>query len=357
MKRRALVILLVAAGLLGCGKKGPPVAPERRIPATVSDLGAVVEGTAVVVSWTNPGTRADGTRLKDLALVRIYRREEAGDGEPKPAMLSWGKVVGYDERALIRLADPAPAQVEGRRVRWIDRERLAFGQRYVYVLTAEDAIGRSSAPSPRLAVRFLAAPRHPEGLSATPGENQVRLQWTPPALLVDGSPPPGPLAYELLRATSAGGPFQPLHPEPVAATQLIDRDVRNEQTYYYAVRAVRSEPAGRARSDLTAVVAATPVDLTPPSPPAHLVAVPSETAVRLAWNASPEPDVAGYLVYRSTGPGVDFVRLTPAPMAATVFTDRAVERGKTYWYAVTAVDRATRPNESTRSEPVSATVP
>jgi hypothetical protein len=34
-----------------------------------------------------------------------------------------------------------------------------------------------------------------------------------------------------------------------------------------------------------------------------------------------------------------------------------VERGRTYSYAVTAVDRATRPNESARSNEVTATVP
>lgn len=354
---RAGIALLVALTLLGCGKKGPPVAPERRVPVAVSDLSGLVEGSAVILSWSNPGTRADGTRMRDLTTIRIYRREDAGDGEPKPAMLSWGKVVGYDEIAAIRLAEPGPATIEGPRATWADREKLTVGRRYVYVLTAADSLGRSSSPSPRVVVSFLAAPRPPDGLTATAGEGEVRLAWAAPARLVDGSPAPATLGYEVLRAPSAAGPFAPLTPEAIAARDFTDRGLTNEQTYYYAVRAVRTDAAGRARSTLSAVAGATPVDLTPPSPPGSLVAVPAETAVRLAWNASPEDDVAGYLVYRAEAPGAAYVRLTPTPITTTTYIDRTVERGKTYSYVVTAVDRAIRPNESARSQPAGTTVP
>lgn len=352
-----LIVALLAAALAGCGKVGPPVAPEGRVPVAVSDLSAVVEGPAVVLTWSSPGTRADGTRMRDLTTVRVYRREDAGDGEPKPALLSWGKVVGYDEIATIRLAEPGPATIEGPRVTWVDREKLTPGRRYVYVLTAVDSIGRSSPPSPRLVVSFLAAPRPPEGLTATAGEALVRLAWAAPAFLVDGSPAPATLGYEVLRAPNATGGFAPVTPEPIAARDFTDRGLANGQTYYYALRAVRTEPGGRARSTLSPVAAATPVDLTPPTPPRNLVAVPAETAVRLAWNASPEEDVAGYVVYRAEAPGTAYVRLTPTPVTTTTYIDRTVERGRTYSYIVTAVDRAIRPNESARSQPAGATVP
>jgi len=352
----AVFLILLAVVGAGCGKTGPPVAPERRLPTAVSELSAVVEGGAVILTWSNPGTRMDGSRLKDLATVQVYRREDAGDGEPKPAILSWGKIVGYDEVAAIRLATPAPATVEGSRVTWTDAGTLTPGRRYVYVLTAADLIGRSSGPSPRLVVRFLAAPRPPEGLRAEAGEGLVRLGWSPPGLLVDGSPAPGSFAYEVLRGPSPAGPFAAVTPEPIAATAFTNRGLQNEATYYYAVRAVRSEPDGQARSILSPVVAATPVNLTPPSAPTNLVAVPSEAAVRLAWNRSPEEDVAGYIVYRAEAGG-EFARLTLTAITRTTYTDRGVERGKTYSYAVTAVDRATRPNESARSTPARATVP
>ncbi|MGH7262485.1 MAG: fibronectin type III domain-containing protein [Candidatus Rokuibacteriota bacterium] len=353
----AVVIGVTSAGTVGCGKTGPPVAPERRLPVAVSDLSAVIEENALVLTWTNPGVRVDGSRLKDLTMIRIYRREETGDGEPKAAMLSWGKVVGYDEIKAIRLADPAPAKVEASRVTWTDPAKLTLGRRYVYVVTAVDSIGRLSAPSSRLVVTFLAAPRPPVGLTARAGEGQVRLEWSPPALLVDGSAVTGPLSYELLRGASADGPFGAVTPGSISSPGFTDRGLANEQTYYYAVRAVRSEAGLRALSDRSTVVAATPVKLTPPPPPTNLVAVPSAGAVRLVWDASPESDVAGYVVYRAVAPGADWVRLTPTLITRTTYSDQTVERGKTYSYVVTAVDRARRPNESARSAPARATAP
>lgn len=356
MKKLALLGLAILS-LAACGKKGPPVAPERRVPATVSELKAIIEGRAINLEWVNPSARADGSRMKDLTAVRIHRREEPGEGEPKPAMLSWGKVVGYDEIALIRLSEPAPARVEGRTVKWADRQGLRFGQRYVYVVTAHDSIGRSSLPSERLAVAFQSAPLPPSDLLATPGEKQARLTWSPPKGLIDGSALPPGVTYQLLRSDSREGALQPVTTGPITSTAFTDSGLRNEQTYYYAVRALRSGAWGSALSEPSAIAAATPVDLTPPSPPKNLVAVPSEGVVRLAWDPSPEEDVAGYLVYR-TGPGEgEAVKLTSAPIPGTLYTDRSAARGATYRYVVTAVDRASLYNESARSLPASVTVP
>ncbi|MBI4241501.1 MAG: hypothetical protein HY613_07265, partial [Candidatus Rokubacteria bacterium] len=203
------------------------MAPERRVPATVSGFTATVEGRAIMLSWTNPTTRADGTRMKDLTALRVYRREEPGDGEPKPAMLSWGRVVGYDEVAAIRLAEPAPAKVEGSRLTWGDRSNLSLGRRYVYVVTAIDASGRSSMPSERLTVTFLAAPAPPLALSATAGESEVRLEWTRPATLVDGSPLRGTLAYRVLRSTGPDAEPTPVARTPITATTFTDRGLQN----------------------------------------------------------------------------------------------------------------------------------
>jgi hypothetical protein len=355
--RRLSILALVGLVIVACGKRGPPVAPERRLPAGVSELTGAVEGNAIVLSWMNPTTRVDGTRLKDLALLRVYRRAEPDQAEPKPAVLSWGKVVGYDELASIRLDAPAPATVEGNRVRWVDRSGLSVSRRYVYVVTAVDAIGRMSPPSPRLIITFLAAPLPPARLGVTAGENEVRLSWAPPPSLLDGSPLSGRIEYQVLRAAAAGASPMPVMPTPIGETSFTDKGLENERTYYYAVRAVRTEAAGSAVGEPTATVAATPVDLTPPSAPSNLVAVPSEGAVRLAWSPSAEPDVAGYVIYRAPSPGAASVRISLVPAPRTVFTDRDVERGRTYSYAVTAVDRATRPNESARSNEVTATVP
>ncbi|MGH7397054.1 MAG: hypothetical protein ACRELW_05905, partial [Candidatus Rokuibacteriota bacterium] len=97
-------------------------------------------------------------------------------------------------------------------------------------------------------------------------------------------------------------------------------------------------------------------DTTPPAPPAALLAVPSAGTVRLAWNPSASPDVATYAVYRAGETG-DFVRIATTLAVATVYQDRDVRAGTTYRYAVTALDRAERANESPRSNVVTVRVP
>lgn len=350
-----LLLALTAGGLAGCGKKGPPVAPEQRLPMAPVDLHGTVDGDGIVVSWTKPGARVDGTRLRDVSLLKLYRREESGSGPLKSAMLSSGRVVGYDEIAAIRLDAPGPAGVQGSSVTWVDRRGLAFGRRYVYVATAEDSLGRSSAPSERLAVTFLAAPTAPLNLRASPGDRRVTLTWQPPAELRDGSPVAGELRYVVLRGGTVTAALAPVTAEPVPGTSFTDTGLDNDTDYRYAVRAVRVEASGRATGEASAAVTAAPADRTPPSAPGGLVAVPAAGAVRLAWNPSPEPDVALYAVYRAAV-GDDFVRIATTQAVNVVYTDRDVRAGTTYRYAVSALDSARRANESPRSNVVSVTV-
>ncbi len=350
-------LAMAALALAGCGKKGPIVAPERRLPASAAEMSATVEDRAIVVKWANPRNRVDNTRLRDLAVVRLFRREEAPGAEPKPAMRSGDRVVGYQQIAQIALdaAPPPGVQLAGGAVTVTDDKGLSFGRRYVYVATAEDGSGRTSAPSPPTGVTFLAAPTPPPGLSVQAGDRQTRLRWEAPATLIDGAPVSGELRYIVLRAAGEGG-LAPLTPAPIATTTYTDTGLENELSYRYAVKSVRVDPAGTAIGPASAAVAAIPVDTTPPSAPTRLVAIPATGGVRLAWNPSPEEDVAQYAIYRGEGTGA-LTRIATTQAIATLYTDRDVQSGRTYRYAVTALDRAKQANESPRSNEVTVTVP
>jgi len=349
--RRLLAVCLAVGALAACGKKGPPVPPEVRVPTTPGTLHGAVNEDSIVVSWTAPGTRLDGSRLRAISLYRVYRREEADAGPVKSAMLSSGHVVGYDEVATIRPESPAPATVQGNTVTWVDRRALATSRRYVYVVTAEDDIGRTSGPSERLIVPFLAVPQPPRDLTATPGDRRVSLAWQAPAATVEGAAITGEVRYLVLRGVGAEGALASITAQPVGGTTFTDTGIDNDVDYRYAVRAVRVETAVTATGPASAPVTVAPVKTTPPAPPTGLVAVPSSGAVRLAWNPSPEPDVATYAVYRAGETG-EFMRIATAITPATVYVDRDVRAGATYRYAVTAIDRARRPNESARSNVV-----
>jgi hypothetical protein len=77
-------------------------------------------------------------------------------------------------------------------------------------------------------------------------------------------------------------------------------------------------------------------------------------SVDLKWKASVSR-VIGYNVYRSETDGEPYIKLTSAPVRATNYTDRSVQSGHTYFYAVTAVD--SRGKESVHSNQAKALIP
>ena len=349
-----LALLLAALAPAACGRMGPPVAPETRVPQPVADLRAVVRDEAIELTWTVPTNRMDATRLREVAQTRLYRVEDAGAGEPRRALLDGDTVSGWTLLSTTRPTPPA-VSLHGQRLAHVDRRDLVPGRRYTYTVTTTDAQGRTSGPSPRVSARLIAVPEPPADLRATPGEGRVQLTWSPPERLRDGSPVQAPLVYEVLRAAGADEDPTPVARTEPGATTFVDPAAENDRTYWYAVRAVRTEAETTAEGPASARVTATPRDMTPPSAPTALVAVPSTAAVQLVWRASAEPDVAGYIVYRTDAAGVA-ARVGTTRVPDTTFTDRPVASG-TYRYEVTAYDTAAVPNASAPSSPATVTVP
>jgi fibronectin type 3 domain-containing protein len=158
----------------------------------------------------------------------------------------------------------------------------------------------------------------------------------------------------VLRASSPDADLAPVSP-PISDTALTDSNLENDHDYYYAVRAVRSLAGTTIYGRPSPRVAATPRNVTPPSPPANLVGIASEGVVRLSWSPSPEADVVSYIIYRAPEAG-GFERIGSVAAPATTYNDRTVTRG-TYRYAVTAQDNAARPNESRRSNEARVSLP
>src|SRR5206468_3071744 len=165
------------------------------------------------------------------------------------------------EITAVSLDAPAPAFVAGHRVTVTDGRDLTYGRRYTYVVVTADARRRTSPPSRRASVTYIAAPEPPAGVTARPGEREAHLAWQPPARFVDGSAAAGPLAYEVLRAPAADtvrlswspspdsdvagyvvyraaaeGAFVRVGSTRAPTTAFVDRDVPRG-TYRYAVTA------------------------------------------------------------------------------------------------------------------------
>ena len=67
-----VLVLLAAIVATGCGKKGPPLAPFVRVPATVSNVTAQRVGSDIYLSFPVPATNVDGQQPADLASLEVY---------------------------------------------------------------------------------------------------------------------------------------------------------------------------------------------------------------------------------------------------------------------------------------------
>lgn len=352
--RMLLGSALLVAGLLGCGRKGAPVPPRPAAPAAVGALRAQLLDNTILLTWNRPTLNEDGSPLADLLEFRLFRA--VGPTAPPEAR---GRLT-YSLLATVRADQPENAVVqEGQYGFRDDGGSAGFtpGLRYSYRMQAVNRRGEVGARSAEVFVDFTLAPPPPIDPVAVAGDGVVNLTWKPP----EGPVPtgaPAPRGYNIYRGLQPGVyGSQPVNAGPIVQTQFRDTAVVNETTYYYVVRSAGGDRPPWRESTSSNEVSATPIDLTPPAPPRGLTAIPAPGVVSLSWSANTEPDLLGYLVYRRELPGLTPVRLTDAPVQTTTFTDRAVRSGATYLYAVTAVDRSSRRNESAPSVEVSVTVP
>ncbi len=97
-----------------------------------------------------------------------------------------------------------------------------------------------------------------------------------------------------------------------------------------------------------------PSDHSSPAAPSAILKTEMDSSVILDWPDNAEPDVGGYVVYRSTTTGNDYevVASVSTGVTASTYTDTNVTKGEVYFYRVTAVDE--HYNESLMSDEVSA---
>jgi hypothetical protein len=216
---------------------------------------------------------------------------------------------------------------------------------------------------------FLAypAPSPVAEVRATVLEAGVQLEWAAPATAGGGAPLPSLAGFRVYRAEPAPAPpgsarsEEPLLLANAPAPAFLDSQIEWGKTYIYTVRSVAQYGGDSIESADSPPVQVTPKDIFPPAPPLDLVAVyvpaagAAPAAVELSWAISPEPDAAGYYVYRSGEGEANSQRITPALLPTPAFRDMSLVPGARFTYTVTAVDRSG--NESRPSSPVSATIP
>jgi hypothetical protein len=186
-------------------------------------------------------------------------------------------------------------------------------------------------------------PDAPTGLTATPGNSTVSLNW-------NDNTETDLSGYNVYRSTTSGTGYTKLNGSLLGSSNYTDSNANGARTYYYFVTAIDTS---NNESNDSNVVSATPTDTIPPAAPTGLTAIAGNQTVSLDWNNNSESDVNGYNVYRSITSGSGYSKLNGALLSSSNYTDNSVTNWTTYYYVVTAVDIVS--NESGYLTQVSAT--
>ena len=341
----ATIISLI--GVSGCGEKGPPRPPEPRGPFPPERVSARQVGSNALVGFVVPVARG-GKVGQQPARVELIRVSYPPDVEPTldaHAFRRRGEVVytrdgdPLQPGGALTLSDPELAKLAAGGVGYTIR----------YGVLVRDRRGR---PSPLVVAKdlvILRAVAAPGKLRGEPTADGIRLVWDPPAD-ADGA------HYNLYRPPGQRTALdEPLNADPLSTTDYLDTAVETGETYTYFVRAVLADGRPYRESEESEAITLVAEDRFPPVPPRGLVAVQEGRAVRLFWDPNAERDLRGYRLYRQQIEGQeagDWMPVGPEPIEQPLFLDQDVRVGQRWLYRVTAIDRATPPNESGPSETV-----
>lgn len=325
---RVLPALIAAAALLttGCGYTGDPLPPLANIPTRVGDLAAIQRGGRIMVQFTAPPRTTEGVAIKTPLNLDL----RIGTAEPPFSQEAWAAhatpvPAGPVDNGVARYEIPAAA--------WAGKEATLS----VRVLSAR---GKTVGWSNFVNLPVVAPPDRPADVHAEAAAEGVRLTWR-----ARGD------AFRVYRRTG-GDRLAPVANVPQPS--WTDSGAEFGTHYIYQVQTIVKLPNNtEAESDPSEEAGITPVDRFPPAVPAGLNAATAPNSIEISWEGNTETDLAGYLVYRSTGAG-PFEKIGEMATIPS-YSDRAVEHGKTYRYAVSAIDRTG--NESARAAPVEATLP
>jgi hypothetical protein len=328
---RLLFLALAFAGA-GCGQKGPPLAPLRRVPAGLQDFSARRTAGTVRLVFTPPAANTDGSTPADLGRVEVYALTVA-----KPEEAPAGDAFLQKASVVATLDKPVPGERATLEEQITTQEDQGAVRVYVAVAVSRRGGNRSPA-SPRAVVSLADAPSPAGGVGAHHDAKAITVEWLPAT--------PAASAYNVYETKDGVDGASPLNASPLKTPPFTDARLAFGVERCYVVRALSGADTAFVESESSDPACVTPRDTFAPAAPTGLTVVGGEGVISLIWDANSEPDLGGYLVLRGEAPGEKLTRLTPDPIRDTTFRDENVKPGVRYVYAVVAVDTATPPNVS-----------
>ncbi|MGN1315842.1 MAG: fibronectin type III domain-containing protein [Acutalibacteraceae bacterium] len=231
--------------------------------------------SGVTITW-NKVSGAQG--------YRIYRKNSSG---------GWTRIGTTDNNKTFTFTD----------------ESVASGKNYTYTVVAYKDKTTSSYNKTGLTIKHLDAPQ----VTTKVYTNSIKLSWSEVA---------GAKEYVVYRKPAGSDKWTKL----TTTTNLSfkDTNVKNNQTYYYAVRAVNGKTLSGYKT-VKQLFLATP----------NITSVKSvEGGAKVNWEKVSGAE--GYKIYRKTGSGSWTCVGTTKNNSTFTYTDKTVEQGKTYTYTVKA---------------------
>lgn len=210
---------------------------------------------------------------------------------------------------------------------------LVGGETWYYWLNATDISGNTSVFSESASATAIdnIAPSAPQQVEASADFEAVTLTWRKNT--------ESDLANYGLYRSEENIPNTATQIALIAKTDTLytDRNVENDVTYYYWMKAF---DATNNESAFSLGVSATPQDFAP-STPVFTDVFGTDERVEVNWQRNGEPDVQSYTLYRALEN--DFVSsevLALIEHPQNKYTDYEIENGVTYYYWLTVVDAA-----------------
>jgi uncharacterized protein len=289
---------------------------ETSLSATVS---AVTKGKPPVPT----GLKAKGGLVKKVELMWTANPQDDVEGYK----IFWssaptGKFTllkSLDGRQLAQYLDEARG--------W---EKLGDGATYCYTILTFNRVGVESDLSEVVSAVTKPRPLKPVGLK---GESfkvkSVPLAW-------QANREPDIVRYLIYRKNPSSGQtdFSLAGKTPDAATQYVDKDLKDGVTYAYIIRAEDKEGL---ISDFSEEVSLK--TKARPKPPEELTGHYAGGMAQLKWKAGPESDLAHYRVYEKTFWAMESISDAEKVASTGVNLKVVLDKGKKKNYVVTSVDR------------------
>jgi fibronectin type 3 domain-containing protein len=366
----AAPVFLLAALLTGCASIQAPLPPSLELPKPPTDLRAVRKGERVYLFWTLPAQTTDRQNIRHPGPTRICRSLEVLMSDCAP--------VGNEESP--RLAKSSNSEPQAVFVDTLPSElqQQNSNRLVTYAVEALNVHARSAGLSNQVHVPLATTLPPPANFRTEVTADGVDLTWD--CALPDTSD--SSHLYRIYRRSSESGVDLRLAEVDCNGGRYRDRSIEWAKNYEYRITVLTSakineqavpcpgSPALQGKDtrqdcnvvtvegDDSSLQKVFTKDVYPPGVPSGLQAVFSGPGqppfIDLLWAPATAADLAGYNVYRREESGA-LVKISTDLVKTPAFRDTNVAAGKTYWYAVTAVDQ--RGNESARSEEASEAVP